>query len=377
MQIFLSYPSEKLADARQVFQFIRHLGIETWFDKESLIGGQDWDRERAAAQRRADLTLLVCAPEIVDRRGVIQREIKEMLEQIEELPLGDIYIVPLRAEDFRLPPDLAKFQYIDLFKDDWQVRVARSLKLRFEQLGQELPDKLKLIDPEDIRLPKHQVAMSDDRIKIEGEYRGYSEKGTYWDLVNATLREFALREAFEWRRQLNAIYAGDIEKGYASPNMRWNLKTEEFFRQNMILSLRLYETTYAGGAHSNYTVSTMNFGGEEFGTARFDELLGMDEEFFKHIQAFVDTDVKQKRGLNPHWGTDKARIRKMFGKFSLDTVGITFIFDPYDVASFAAGFIESLVPWCEIGNRLPPPYRRSQLGLLIESALADERLRSS
>ncbi|UFW51100.1 MULTISPECIES: toll/interleukin-1 receptor domain-containing protein [Bradyrhizobium] len=59
MEIFLSYPSERLSVAREVYDFLTPLDVRVWFDKASLIPGQDWDLERARAQERADLTILI------------------------------------------------------------------------------------------------------------------------------------------------------------------------------------------------------------------------------------------------------------------------------------------------------------------------------
>lgn len=99
MRTFLSYPSERLDDAYRIFEFMQELGIDIWFDKVSLVAGQDWDRERSNAQKASDLTFLICSRETVSRTGVIQREIKDILRRLEDQPLGDIFLIPLRVED--------------------------------------------------------------------------------------------------------------------------------------------------------------------------------------------------------------------------------------------------------------------------------------
>src|SRR5882724_11438642 len=125
MKAFLSYPSEHLAVARDVYEFLRTIKVDIWFDKESLIGGQHWDRERARAQREADLTILVLSPETIGRPGVIQRELHETLALLNDQPLGHIYLVVLRTEDLVLPTELEGYQYIDLFRPAWQFKLAR------------------------------------------------------------------------------------------------------------------------------------------------------------------------------------------------------------------------------------------------------------
>ena len=91
MKTFLSYPSERLDAAHRVFDFVRSLGIEIWFDKDTLVGGQDWDRERSKAQATTDLTLLICSPETISRTGVIQREIKDNLN-------GGAHVIEIAGE---------------------------------------------------------------------------------------------------------------------------------------------------------------------------------------------------------------------------------------------------------------------------------------
>src|SRR5690349_3989599 len=95
MQSFLSYPSERLPIARLVYEFLCSVGVRPWFDKESIVGGQDWDRERAAAQRASDVTFLIVSSETLTKAGVIQREIKDALELVRDKPFGQHALVPL------------------------------------------------------------------------------------------------------------------------------------------------------------------------------------------------------------------------------------------------------------------------------------------
>jgi hypothetical protein len=113
VEVFLSYPSERGDVARTVYDFLKSLDIDVWFDKESLVAGQDWNRERAEAQRRANLTVLICSPETIERPGVIQREVKTILELLDDKPFGQIYLVTVRTHEVAIPPELAKYHYVD------------------------------------------------------------------------------------------------------------------------------------------------------------------------------------------------------------------------------------------------------------------------
>ena len=43
--VFLSYASEDAAAAERIATALRRAGIEVWFDKSELRGGDAWDRQ--------------------------------------------------------------------------------------------------------------------------------------------------------------------------------------------------------------------------------------------------------------------------------------------------------------------------------------------
>jgi hypothetical protein len=69
MNIFLGYPSERETEARTVFGFLQSLGLEVWFDKESVLPGEEWRTAREKAQAAADLVVHVISPEVLTWGG--------------------------------------------------------------------------------------------------------------------------------------------------------------------------------------------------------------------------------------------------------------------------------------------------------------------
>jgi hypothetical protein len=106
MNIFLSYPSERLSPAREIYAFLTSLGLDVWFDKETLVAGQNWERESNKAQSGADLIVQVCSNEIVSKTGVIQRELKDTLGLLKLRPLDSLYLVCIKVDEVSLPPEL-------------------------------------------------------------------------------------------------------------------------------------------------------------------------------------------------------------------------------------------------------------------------------
>lgn len=43
--MFLSYASEDMAAAERIAVALRNAGVEVWFDKSELRGGDAWDRQ--------------------------------------------------------------------------------------------------------------------------------------------------------------------------------------------------------------------------------------------------------------------------------------------------------------------------------------------
>lgn len=102
-------------------------------DKQDIDPGQDWDRAIRNAIKESDFVILCVSRKIRDKRGYIQREIKLILNRLEEIPTGDIFMIPLRLEDCAVPEELAKYQYVDWFREDGYARLVRAMWNQWEK----------------------------------------------------------------------------------------------------------------------------------------------------------------------------------------------------------------------------------------------------
>lgn len=204
MKVFLSYPSEHLEVALEIKNFVRSVGIECWFDKDSLVAGEDWDRARRKGLVEADVVLLLCAAQTTARNGVYQREINEAIELLKDRRLGTIYIVPLRIEDAPLPAELSRFQYVDHFDAAWRRKLAVGLARATTEKGEDLPAALAVAATQSEEGGSISHAILEDR--PEGSYElnwfTYTMEGEYWDFVNGVIRSKALGGLYETRRQM-------------------------------------------------------------------------------------------------------------------------------------------------------------------------------
>jgi hypothetical protein len=207
MKIFLSYPSERLTQAREIYAFLVSLGLNVWFDKESLVAGQDWEREIGKAQRNAELIVQICSVEVVNKTGIIQREIRNTLQLLELRPLDSLYLICLKTEDVQLPSELMKFQHIDFFEERWKSHLVRALELKFRQLNSQPPHEFKNYVNSTNTTTRDPILLEfreeTPDLDLSAQYIQYIIEDDYWKYINAEViqdifgRIYDIRGAFE------------------------------------------------------------------------------------------------------------------------------------------------------------------------------------
>lgn len=118
MTIFISYAREDRVFASQLSAKLEDAGIDHWIDTRSIKPGQDWKREISLGLRSASHIVLLISGNSVSKRGYVQREIKEALDFLKEVPTGETYVIPVRLEPCE-PHDLElrDLNWFDLFPD--------------------------------------------------------------------------------------------------------------------------------------------------------------------------------------------------------------------------------------------------------------------
>lgn len=128
-KLFLSYAR---ADALQVGQLHDNLytaGHKPWMDTKCLVGGEKWEVAIRKAIREADFFILCLSSRSINRRGFIQKEIRQALSILEEMLEEDIYLIPVRLEDCPMVDQhLETLQWIDLFEPDGFQRLVHAIQ---------------------------------------------------------------------------------------------------------------------------------------------------------------------------------------------------------------------------------------------------------
>ncbi|SEA99960.1 protein of unknown function [Pseudobutyrivibrio sp. ACV-2] len=161
-----------------------------------------------------------------------------------------------------------------------------------------------------------------------------------------------------------------------------DITVEIMRRDNKLLSLVINDYTFMGGAHGGGSYTGVNFDVATGKQITLDDLGDADTIRQVSKDFILDTIATSSEAARGNLYSDdivnyKEAIEELFAngnqpEFYLDTVGITFIFQQYDIAPYAAGTISFTVPYsqyAEINDRYTPledaPYvlKLSETGL--------------
>jgi hypothetical protein len=114
--VFLSYAREDLDAAERLYMDLRRAEIDAWMDKKNLLPGQNWEHEIRKAIRGARYFLALVSKVSVGKRGFVQREMRLAMDVLDEVPIDQIFLIPVRLDDSE-PPDfkIKAINRVDLF----------------------------------------------------------------------------------------------------------------------------------------------------------------------------------------------------------------------------------------------------------------------
>jgi len=126
--IFISYGHEDYQAAKRLFDDLRHAGLESWLDRECLLGGQKWEVAVRRAIQESRFFIALLSTRSVTRKGFLHTELREAIKILKEYPDSDTFIIPVRLDKCTLPHEkLWELQRVDMFPN-WDDGVKRILK---------------------------------------------------------------------------------------------------------------------------------------------------------------------------------------------------------------------------------------------------------
>ena len=133
-QVFVAYVDEDRATAERLYETLEASGFAPWMDKRKLLPGQNWPRAIESAIEGSDFFVACFSQNSVAKKGGFQAEIRYALECARQLPLDEIFVVPVRLGPCQLPGAIAReYQYVDLLPD-WSRGIRRLLATMRKEL---------------------------------------------------------------------------------------------------------------------------------------------------------------------------------------------------------------------------------------------------
>jgi hypothetical protein len=140
---------------------------------------------------------------------------------------------------------------------------------------------------------------------------------------------------------LNWDYAEHLEALVDSPQLLVIIRNRAF---------------YSGGAHPNYDKTYFVFDRNPLTQVRLSDIIR--EESRPALTGSVNRKLRAAKGLGPGDSLEKAMFfvdeAELSENFFLSPQGLGFHWDPYEIAPYAEGYVEVLVPFGEIETFLSP-----------------------
>lgn len=121
-KVFISYCSERVDDARKLHDKLLERGLDPFFDKERIDGGDRWRQVLEEEIRASLFFVLMVSPEIFSRpESVVFREVREAMDREKDLPLNSKFFFPVQVagEEKKFDdPHFAEIQHQPLTDSD-------------------------------------------------------------------------------------------------------------------------------------------------------------------------------------------------------------------------------------------------------------------
>jgi hypothetical protein len=207
-RIFLCHAREDKPKVIDLYHQLKEAGYNPWLDEEDLLPGVDWELEIRRAIRDSEIFLACLSKKSLNRKGYIHKEIKIALNELDQMPEGKIYLIPVRFEACEVPERLQSRQWVDLFARRGFEKLKRALDF-------ELGPRPAPLEPELILIPAGEFLMGSDPEKDKGAYEDEQPQHTLY------LPDYYLAKALV----TNAQYAAFVEAiGHGSPSHWWGEK---------------------------------------------------------------------------------------------------------------------------------------------------------
>src|SRR6516165_12200000 len=99
LRVFLCHSSGDKPEVRELSARLLEDGFKPWLDETDIVGGNNWEHAIEDAVRNSDIVIVCLSPESISKRGVLQKELRYILDVADEEPLESTFVIPLKLRE--------------------------------------------------------------------------------------------------------------------------------------------------------------------------------------------------------------------------------------------------------------------------------------
>jgi len=134
-----------------------------------------------------------------------------------------------------------------------------------------------------------------------------------------------------------------------------NVNSEVVFQSPNVITVSIDSYTYTGGAHGNSVVTLLNLDPVTGDLYTQNELFKKSPDFIKLVEDYFKTETTSKSNDNPgnyFFGEDF----KLPENIGFNEKGVIFLYNTYELASYAQGITEFIIPYDALSKYLKIRY---------------------
>ncbi len=126
--VFISYAREGSEASEKLYNDLKSVGLIPWRDKDVIKPGQNWKIAIRKGIKNSRDFIPLFSSKSVEKIGYIQKEFKYAIDNYDQFPESEIYLIPARLDNCNIPFEkLVDIQYVDLFPD-WNKGITQILE---------------------------------------------------------------------------------------------------------------------------------------------------------------------------------------------------------------------------------------------------------
>lgn len=344
-------------------------------DRRDIVPGEDWEKSIWRAVRQADFLVFCLSKNAFEKRGFLQREIRQALLLWEEKLESDIFLIPARLDQCELPDSLSKFQRVDLFEVDGLSRLVSALHVGANRRGitsEDSADEASCIEPKLI----DEVYSGDVPYEIKISYPEIRPLNTDGHReINQALTGFATTLLHEYRKLyrpsgIDREYLDELSEAARTSTLYVDYFVHRF--DTHLLSIQFEASTYgAGAAHPNKHFYTKTYALDPVVELDLPDLFKIEESFLEFVSKWCAREIADQirkdmvlYGNSEHYALDDADVAMIergvapnlenFRHFVLEDEVMMLIFQPYQVGPYAWGTRNVRIPYSALTDYVAP-----------------------